>query len=112
MSYREEVLRTANMASDVSKSSIQRSMTMGALGLSGEAGEVADLIKKIVFHDAAYDREKLVKELGDVRWYFEFILATFGITMEEVEQKNIEKLRKRFPNGFSAQDAARKVDEK
>lgn len=108
MSYRDEVLRTVSneMFFDDKKA-----LTNGALGLCGESGEVADLVKKHIFHGAPIDREKLVKELGDVRWYFEVICIVLGVTREEVEAQNVLKLRKRYPNGFNPADAAAKRDE-
>lgn len=110
MSYRDEVLRTGKSSLD--SLSDDQSLSLGALGIAGEAGEVADLIKKTVFHKKPMDRENLVKELGDVRWYFEYLMIATGITMEEVERVNIEKLRIRFPNGFTPEDAAKRVDVK
>lgn len=92
MGYREEVLRTAGH---------QRNMGMGALGLAGEAGEVADEIKKYVFHNKPVDRDSMLKELGDVRWYLEYLAHCFGFSMEEIEQANVAKLRSRYPDGFT-----------
>lgn len=71
-----------------------------ALGLCGEAGEVADLIKKGVFHQQGIDKDKLKKELGDVLWYLAALCTELGWTMEEVMALNIEKLKARFPEGF------------
>lgn len=85
---------------------------LGALGLTGEAGEVADIIKKHIFHGALLDREKLVKELGDVLWY-DAITAryTAGVSLGEVALENMRKLRLRHPNGFTKETAQAKADE-
>jgi NTP pyrophosphatase (non-canonical NTP hydrolase) len=72
-----------------------------ALGVAGEAGEVADLLKKHLFHGHSLDRDKLVKELGDVLWYVAAIGFIYGIPMQEIADVNIEKLSKRYPDGFS-----------
>ncbi|MFK7807514.1 MAG: nucleoside triphosphate pyrophosphohydrolase family protein [Saprospiraceae bacterium] len=72
-----------------------------ALGLSGEAGEVADLIKKGIYHQQGIDELKLKKELGDVLWYIAALCTEMGFTMEEVMQQNVEKLKARFPDGYS-----------
>ncbi|WJY27439.1 nucleoside triphosphate pyrophosphohydrolase family protein [Sporosarcina trichiuri] len=72
-----------------------------ALGIAGEAGEVADLIKKRFFHGHTTSSEELKKELGDVLWYLAQISRIFGITLEEVAEGNIEKLQHRYPDGFS-----------
>ena len=70
-------------------------------GLTGEAGEVADLVKKGIFHQQGLDLPKLKKELGDVLWYVAALCTELGFTMEEVMQTNIEKLKARFPDGYS-----------
>lgn len=71
-----------------------------AIGLSGESGEVADLVKKGIFHQRGIDTDKLKKELGDVLWYLAALCTQFGWTMEEVMQLNIDKLKARFPEGY------------
>ena len=78
---------------------------MSALGMCGEAGEVADLIKKAVFHEKPLDMEHLQKEIGDVCWYVAQMCQAFGFDFETVLKKNIEKLSNRYPNGFNPHDA-------
>ena len=73
----------------------------GALGLTGEAGEVADLIKKFTFHGHDLDRDELVKELGDVCWYVALLCNAINVPLEEVMCNNIDKLKRRYPGGFS-----------
>lgn len=73
----------------------------GALGLTGEAGEVADSIKKTIFHGHKMDYDGLVKELGDVCWYLALLCHAIDVPLEEVMIRNIEKLKKRYPEGFS-----------
>ena len=73
----------------------------GALGLTGEAGEVADAIKKTIFHGHDLDRDGLIKELGDVCWYLALLCHAIDVPLEEVMSHNIEKLKKRYPEGFS-----------
>lgn len=73
----------------------------GALGLTGEAGETADMIKKYIFHGHELDREALVKELGDVCWYVALLCKAIDVSLEEVLTKNIDKLKARYPEGFS-----------
>lgn len=74
-----------------------------ALGLCGEAGEVADTIKKWQFHGHALDEAGLRKELGDVLWYVALACDALGLQMGDVMAENIEKLRRRYPDGFSAE---------
>ncbi len=76
-----------------------------ASGLAGEAGEVAELAKKQIFHQHGIDKDKWKKELGDVLWYVAACASKLGLTMEEIMEHNIEKLKARFPNGFNSTDS-------
>lgn len=98
--YQHECARTASH-SDLDSFRVATS----ALGLSGESGEVADMLKKYLAHGHDLEREELVKELGDVLWYLTDIATMFGISLKEVADKNIIKLKKRYPNGFSQSDS-------
>ena len=71
---------------------------LGGMGLAGEAGEVCDHLKKFCFHGVEIDRDKLVKELGDVLWYFALVLHTNNITLDEVMKQNVFKLADRYPH--------------
>jgi NTP pyrophosphatase (non-canonical NTP hydrolase) len=66
-----------------------------ALGLAGESGEVADLLKKDLFHGKPADLEKLKLELGDVLWYLIAICQKYEILPSDVMESNIEKLQPR-----------------
>jgi NTP pyrophosphatase (non-canonical NTP hydrolase) len=71
------------------------------LGIVGEAGEVAELIKKHLFHGHLLDRDKVISELGDVLWYITVLAAELNVPLEVLFEHNISKLRKRYPSGFS-----------
>ncbi len=74
-----------------------------SLGLSAEAGEFGDLVKKCVFQGKELNdetKQHMVKELGDVMWYLSQGCIALGVSIEDVLQVNIEKLEKRYPNGF------------
>ena len=75
----------------------------GALGLCGESGEVADLVKKAYMQGHTIDREHVAKELGDVCWYIAEAATAIGYELEEILQMNIDKLKARYPNGFEAE---------
>lgn len=110
LDYRSEVLRNCpNFKTD----SIEKKLSLGGLGVSGEAGEVADLIKKILHHEVPLEsvREKLIKEMGDVYWYLEYLEATLEIEKDEVLLANALKLRKRHPSGWTPQSQQAKADE-
>ena len=71
------------------------------MGLCGESGEVIDLVKKHVSHGHPLNREKLIDELGDVAWYLAECATVLDVSLEEILERNIEKLKKRYPEGFS-----------
>lgn len=95
--YQAEALRTASNGASSSQ------LHIAALGLCGESGEFADLIKKHLEQGHPLDREKLKKELGDVFWYLAFGAACIGMTLDEIAEANKAKLRKRYPDGFSVE---------
>ena len=72
----------------------------GVMGLCGESGEAIDIVKKHLAQGHPLDREKLIKELGDIAWYLAETATALDVTLEEVLQGNIEKLRRRYPEGF------------
>lgn len=82
----------------------------GALGLTGEAGEVSDLVKKGIFHEKGIDLEHLKKELGDCAWYLAMICDACGFTLDDVVQTNIDKLKARYPEGFDTYRANNRAE--
>ncbi len=75
----------------------------GVMGLCGESGEVIDLVKKHLAQGHDLDREKMIKELGDVAWYLAETAYALDVPLEEVFRRNIEKLKARYPEGFDPQ---------
>src|SRR5690606_10301927 len=95
--YQQESKKTAGYPT------IAHSVIYPTLGLTGEAGEVAEKIKKI-FRDkegqfSAEDLDLIKKELGDVLWYLTQIATDLGISLEDVAKHNIEKLYSRLERG-------------
>lgn len=80
------------------------------IGLTGEAGEVAEHVKKGVLHRHGVSREVLANELGDVCWYLAAICSIVGLDLGDVMQSNVDKLRARYPNGFTSADSIRRAD--
>lgn len=72
----------------------------GCYGLNGEAGECIDILKKVEFQGHTFDPNYLIDELGDVMWYLAQTATGLGISLEVVAQVNINKLRRRYPDGF------------
>ena len=75
----------------------------GVMGLCGESGEAIDIVKKHLAQGHELDREHLIKELGDVAWYLAETATALDVTLEEVLSQNIEKLKKRYPEGFEVE---------
>lgn len=75
----------------------------GVMGLCGESGEVIDIVKKHLAQGHELDKEKIVKELGDVAWYLAEIATVLDVELEDVLTQNIEKLKARYPEGFSTE---------
>ena len=75
----------------------------GVMGLNGEAGECIDIVKKWHFQGHPLDSKKLKDELGDVLWYVAITAAAIGCELNDVMQHNIDKLRKRYPDGFDVE---------
>lgn len=72
----------------------------GVMGLCGESGEAIDIVKKHLAQGHELDREKLIKELGDVAWYLAETASALDVELEDVLARNIEKLKQRYPEGF------------
>ena len=80
----------------------QREQILNAtLGIAGEAGEYADLQKKIMYHGVPADREKILSELGDIAYYLTISAHLHDFSLEEVCLFNAAKLAKRYPGGFA-----------
>lgn len=80
------------------------------MGLSGECGELVDIYKKFIYQGKELDKNHVIEEIGDVLWYVANICNVNDISMEQCMQKNAEKLRIRYPNGFSIKDANERRD--
>lgn len=102
--YQIAAQRTSNTNNPLSK------IMNGLLGLFGEGGELADLFKKFNFQCHPFDMEHMAKELGDVLWYVAEIATGLGMTMDEIAQKNIDKLKARYPDGFDPQKSLHRAD--
>lgn len=92
--YQKQALTTADNAYEP-----LMEKTIWAMGVAGEAGEVVEKWKKIVaYHDGKITDEtlrELSKELGDVVWYIAVFAHSLGLSLEDVMQQNVEKLKSR-----------------
>ena len=95
--YQTKALRTLNP--ELNNKDI---LINGVMGLCGESGEAIDIVKKHLAQGHALDKEKLAKELGDIAWYLAETAYAIGYDLEEIFQMNINKLEKRYPEGFDS----------
>lgn len=70
------------------------------MGLCGESGEAIDIVKKWMAQGHELDKQHLAKELGDIAWYLAEAATALEIPLEDIFQSNIDKLKKRYPEGF------------
>ena len=95
--YQKLAMTTLNRSLD------QKDVLINAvMGLCGESGEATDIVKKHLFQGHDLDKEKLAKELGDIAWYLAEAATALELDLEDIFEANIEKLRKRYPEGFDA----------
>ena len=103
--YQKLAMTTLNPA--LSKKDV---LINGVMGLCGESGEAIDIVKKNLAQGHDLDREGLIKELGDIAWYLAETATALDVTLEEVLERNIEKLRKRYPEGFDTEKSRSRRD--
>lgn len=77
----------------------------GVMGLCGESGEVIDIVKKHLAQGHELNKNKIIEELGDVLWYVAEIAYVLNVDLEDVFEENINKLSKRYSNGFSVNES-------
>jgi NTP pyrophosphatase (non-canonical NTP hydrolase) len=85
-------------------------LTNFCLGLAGETGETIDYLKKVIFHGHSLDKDKLEYELGDILWYVSQIAQLVNIPLETIAIENIEKLKRRYPQGFNSDDSIKRSE--
>lgn len=96
--YQQLAMTTLNPA--LSKKDV---LINGVMGLCGESGEAIDIVKKWLAQGHELDKEKLAKELGDICWYLAETATALDLSLEDIMTANIQKLKKRYPDGFSAE---------
>jgi len=93
--YQQLAMTTLNQALDKKDVLIN-----SVMGLCGESGEAIDIVKKWLAQGHELDKEHLAKELGDIAWYLAEAATALDIPLEDILQANIDKLKKRYPEGF------------
>lgn len=102
--YQKAALRTAD-----ENGTFTSQLIAGAMGLVGEAGETCDYIKKIVFHGHKLNHNKIAEEVGDTLWYAALLADAINISLEEIAERNIAKLKQRYPDGFDPEKSKKRI---
>lgn len=84
----------------------------GALLISGEAGELADAIKKHIVYNQELDEDNVIEELGDVLWGVAYMADIIGVNLNDVAGRCVNKLARRYPERYSDKLAATRLDKK
>lgn len=100
--FREATLAISSARDDTSLDTESGRFALYALGLAGEAGEIVDEVKKLLFHGKELSSDTMLKEAGDVLWYLDRLLMMFDAELGDAMQANVDKLRARYPNGWDA----------
>ena len=103
--YQRAAARTMN----VRLSDTER-LVDAAAGLSEEAGEVLGLVRKHAYMGHPRDRGRLTRELGDALWCLAAVATSLGVTLDEVAAANVDKLRRRYPDGYADEASRRRID--
>lgn len=106
--YQKTAMRTA---SGVTAACEDNLLLNGVMGLNGEAGECIDMVKKMLFQGHELDNEHMAKELGDCLWYLAVAAEGIGYDLDSVAQMNIDKLMKRYPDGFDSEKSKNRKKE-
>lgn len=102
--YQDQAMRTAKTGNK------DFDLMHAAYGVSGEAGEFVDVIKKSQVYGRALDHKHAAEELGDILWFVALGCQALGVSMNDVAEKNIEKLRVRYPEKYSDALANERLD--
>ena len=102
--YIEERLKAKGIVDGMDARSLAR-LIHALLGMCTEAGEAQDMAKKGIIYGRPIDKVNIMEECGDILWYIALALDAAGFTMQEAMERNIAKLRKRFPEKFTEQNA-------
>jgi NTP pyrophosphatase (non-canonical NTP hydrolase) len=103
--YIQKALRTESPYRFEATGGVTARIEHGVMGVVGEAGELMDAVKKSKFNGRVFDRVNLVEEIGDVMWYLALLADELGVSFEEIWEKNINKLRQRYPEKYSVEQS-------
>ncbi|HBY20977.1 MAG: hypothetical protein A2Y24_03670 [Clostridiales bacterium GWE2_32_10] len=105
-SYEEQALVLQN---DINNK--KEKIIYAGLGLSGEAGELTDYIKKVMYHGHKLEKEKVIAELGDILWFVTYTASLFDSSLLEVAGSNLKKIYDRYPNGWDKEKSINRKED-
>lgn len=97
------------LASRTSRDSEDR-IQVDVLGLAGEVGEICSEFQHASEQHRGLNKENIIEEIGDILWRLSDICSALHISLDVVAKQNIEKLKRRHPNGFSAETSLARID--
>lgn len=103
--YQRQALRTAQGDAES-----KMRLAIAALGLVGEGGEFAEIVKKHVGHGHPLEVSRCMAELGDVLWYVAECASALGLSLDDIAAANVAKLQKRYPDKFTTEASVARVD--
>lgn len=103
--YQEKAARTINK-----ELTLKGQRNHALHGMVGEIGEIHSLYQKVYQGHGEPDREHVLKEVGDLIWFIAEFLTSQGFSLDDCMQTNIDKLRKRYPEGFDAQHSLNRAE--
>ena len=103
--YQELAMNTLNP--DLNRKDV---LINSVMGLCGESGEAIDIVKKWLAQGHELDKEHLAKELGDIAWYLAEAATALDLPLEDILCANIEKLKKRYPEGFDREKSMKRLE--
>ncbi len=104
--YEYQSLAGRTINTDLSMSAM---LDHAVLGLNSESGECAGILQKM-YQGHPFDRDELMKELGDAMWFIAEAATSLGVELNDIAEKNINKLRKRYPEGFSVEGSVNREE--
>lgn len=108
--YQEAAMRTAKTFAPKTFSTEEMDLLHAALGVSSDAGELVDAIKKHLIYGKELDKQNVVEEIGDVMWFCALCCRAIGEDLDYIAQMNIGKLMQRYPDKYTDQAAIARAD--
>lgn len=94
----------------VKPAGVENKLLHAGIGIAGEAGEILDTLKKSWVYNQPLDAENLLEEAGDTLFYLVALLNLLNFTIDDAMKYNVDKLAKRYPNGYTDEHARARLD--